>query len=100
MKQPTVLVIDIATTLVKVSLFDFRCRLVDKISCPHNKSGLGNSFGAETCWQAVVTCSSQLSARRDVAPSSPLHSRWRSCDTSCCRSDADTGSFQKPPLRY
>ncbi len=63
MKQPTVLVIDIGTTLVKVSLFDFHCRQIDRISCPQNEPGLSNSFDAEACWQVVLTCSSQLSAR-------------------------------------
>jgi len=63
MKQPAVLVIDIGTTLVKVGLFDFRCRLIDRISSPHGKRGLGTSFDGDVCWQVVVRCSAQLSAR-------------------------------------
>jgi len=63
MKQPSILVIDIGTTLIKVSLFDFRCRLVDKVCGRQNEFSHETPFDAEACWREVATCSRQLAAR-------------------------------------
>ena len=53
MTKPTVLVIDVGTTVAKTSLFDFTCRPIDRISCAHPAAGLDVAAMAESLWRMV-----------------------------------------------
>jgi len=46
-------VIDVGTTVTKTALFDFMCRCVDRISCPHHTAGVDPAAAAERLWGTV-----------------------------------------------
>ncbi len=53
MTKPSVLVIDVGTTVVKTSLFDFSCHLIDRISNPHESAGMDLASLAGRLWNVI-----------------------------------------------
>ena len=53
MTKPAVLVIDVGTTNVKTSLFDFTCRPIDLLSCSHQTGNLDVASKAECLWEQI-----------------------------------------------
>lgn len=50
MTKPAILVIDVGTTVIKTSLFNFACRTIDRVSRPHRTEGLNSAEAAEQLW--------------------------------------------------
>jgi xylulokinase len=63
MPKTAVLVIDLGTTVLKTSLFDFRCRLLDRVECPHSTSGNDLGSAARRWWAIIVNSACQLTQR-------------------------------------
>ncbi len=63
MIKPAVLVIDIGTSLIKSSLFDFTCRSIDRISCAHDSGNLNIAAAAERWWTIVAGSTATLASR-------------------------------------
>jgi len=63
MIKPAVLVIDVGTTGVKTSLFDFTCRPINTIFCAHGTAGWNLRAAAERWWQVAASSASELSGR-------------------------------------
>jgi xylulokinase len=53
MTQPAVLVIDVGTTVIKTSLFNFTCRTLDRLSRPHRTEGLDTQEAVEQLWEIL-----------------------------------------------
>lgn len=63
MIKPAVLVIDVGTTNLKTSLFDFTCQRVDHVSRPHNSEGIDQGKAADRLWAMVKKSVPVLSSR-------------------------------------
>ena len=50
MTKPAILVIDVGTTAIKTSLFNFACRTIDRVSRPHRTEGLNSAEAVEQLW--------------------------------------------------
>ena len=61
MPKPAVLVIDIGTSVLKTTLFDYRCRVLDRVERPH--PNLDNGQAAEAWWNAAAESIRQLVRR-------------------------------------
>jgi xylulokinase len=54
MTKPSILVIDVGTTVAKISLFDFTCRPVGCFSRPHAAVGMEVAAVAESLWNLLT----------------------------------------------
>ena len=64
MPKSAVLVIDLGTTVLKTSLFDFRCRLLDRVESPHSTAG--NDLGsAARRWRTIIANSARQLTQRN-----------------------------------
>ena len=63
MLTPAVLVIDLGTTVLKTSLFGFRCEMLDRVECLHATTGDDPGSAARRWWTLVAESTRQLTRR-------------------------------------
>ena len=63
MAKPAVLVIDVGTSVLKTTLFDYRCRSIDRADRPHPNPGADLSIAARQWWDSTLELVRQLGRR-------------------------------------